>query len=133
LKSIKGMSGGPVFGFRRGKDGTLKNWVIAVQSWWDADLRIAYSTRIREILDLFAAGTANALCAIWRALRAEWFHTTQAEKANGTDVRNCVKHYLDRASHSDVVLRHLWESWSEDERHKVLMETFPDGAYPRED
>jgi hypothetical protein len=133
LKSIRGMSGGPVFGFRRGKDSNLRYWVIAVQSWWDANLRIAYSTRIREILDIFAVGTAKTLEAIWRALRGEWFQSTQAEMVSGAEVRYCVKQYLDQGSYSDLALRELWGSWSEEERHQVLMEIFPDGEYPLDD
>ncbi len=34
LNSIIGMSGGPIFGFKGGKDGRLRYWVIALQSEW---------------------------------------------------------------------------------------------------
>jgi hypothetical protein len=129
LTSIKGMSGGPVFGFRQGRDGGWKYWVIAVQSWWDAELRIAYSTRIREILDFFAVGASKSLRAVWMALRGEWFERTHAEKATGEEVRHGVKHYLDLGNHRDLAFRKLWGSWSEEEKDAILVEAFPEGEY----
>lgn len=45
LKSIVGMSGGPIFGFRNSPNGECRYWVVALQSWWDArnadDLRLS--------------------------------------------------------------------------------------------
>jgi len=36
ISDIKGMSGGPIFGFHKHDDGKLTNHVVALQSrWWD--------------------------------------------------------------------------------------------------
>ncbi|MFK8251709.1 hypothetical protein [Ancylobacter terrae] len=34
LESIKGMSGGPIFGFKKYEDGSMKYWIVAIQSSW---------------------------------------------------------------------------------------------------
>jgi hypothetical protein len=34
LKTVKGMSGGPIYGFRRDDNGQLTYHVVALQSWW---------------------------------------------------------------------------------------------------
>jgi hypothetical protein len=40
LQSVKGMSGGPIFGFRLEPD--IRYWVVALQSSWNPTLRIVY-------------------------------------------------------------------------------------------
>jgi len=40
IKSVKGMSGGPIFGFRLGPE--ISYWVVALQSSWDPNTRIVY-------------------------------------------------------------------------------------------
>jgi len=40
LRTIKGMSGGPIYGFRHTDDGRLLYHVVALQSWWDPDSKI---------------------------------------------------------------------------------------------
>jgi hypothetical protein len=42
IPSIKGMSGGPIYGFRQLEDGKWTYHVVALQSWWDEKKRIAY-------------------------------------------------------------------------------------------
>lgn len=40
IRTIKGMSGGPIYGFRTRDDGKLLYHIVALQSWWDPDTRI---------------------------------------------------------------------------------------------
>jgi len=52
IKSLKGMSGGPIFGFFR-SDKKLLYTTVAVQSWWDKKRRIAFGTSLPPVMDLF--------------------------------------------------------------------------------
>ncbi len=58
IKSIKGMSGGPIFGFRRTKAGQWVYHVVALQSWWKPDSRIIFgcplfdfAERLHQLID----------------------------------------------------------------------------------
>ena len=57
LPSIVGMSGGPIFGFKKGEGGQLQYWVVAVQSWWRPATRIIFGYPVRT----FAAIVEQAL------------------------------------------------------------------------
>ena len=52
LKSIKGMSGGPIFGFREEPNGRFRYWVVALQSSWDAGKRIVYGCSLPILASL---------------------------------------------------------------------------------
>ncbi len=52
IKSIVGMSGGPILGFRKNADGQLAYWPVAIQSRWLPDRRIV----IGSFLPPLAAG-----------------------------------------------------------------------------
>ncbi len=41
-QTVKGMSGGPIFGFRRNQNGQWTYHVAALQSWWDEKKRIIF-------------------------------------------------------------------------------------------
>jgi hypothetical protein len=53
IKSMKGMSGGPVFGFLRRPENKLVYTIAAVQSWWDRERRIAFATRLPPLMAEF--------------------------------------------------------------------------------
>lgn len=57
LKSIVGMSGGPIFGIRIEPNGQVLYWVVAVQSWWDPATRTIYGCPV----PVFAGLVADAL------------------------------------------------------------------------
>jgi hypothetical protein len=42
IPSVKGMSGGPIYGFRRSDDGRWWYHVVALQSWWNRQTRTVY-------------------------------------------------------------------------------------------
>jgi hypothetical protein len=42
IPSIVGMSGGPIYGFRKQPDGQWTYHIVALQSWWYEDKRIAF-------------------------------------------------------------------------------------------
>ena len=46
-KSIRGMSGGPVLGFR--EDEPERCWLAGLQSWWNRDLRTAYVCKTKIV------------------------------------------------------------------------------------
>jgi hypothetical protein len=50
LKSVKGMSGGPIFGFCR--EPQLRYWVVALQSSWNAEKRIVYGCSLPVLASL---------------------------------------------------------------------------------
>jgi hypothetical protein len=52
LSSIVGMSGGPIFGFKKGMDGLLRYWIVAVQSWWRPATRITFGCPVRTFAAL---------------------------------------------------------------------------------
>jgi hypothetical protein len=47
VPSIVGMSGGPIFGFKKGPDGLLRYWIVAVQSHWRPATRITFAASTR--------------------------------------------------------------------------------------
>lgn len=51
LTDIDGMSGGPIFGFKR-IDGEMRYWVIALQSGWFSGKRIIFACRIRQLCEV---------------------------------------------------------------------------------
>jgi hypothetical protein len=52
LPSIVGMSGGPIFGFKKGEDGMLRYWIVAVQSRWRESARITFGCPVRTFATL---------------------------------------------------------------------------------
>ena len=52
LDSVVGMSGGPIFGFRKNDDGHLGYWPVAVQSSWLPKSRIVRATSIPLLASL---------------------------------------------------------------------------------
>jgi hypothetical protein len=60
LKSVKGMSGGPIFGFRQEGD-ELRYWVIALQSSWDRDKRITYGCDLPTLASLMTEWAREAV------------------------------------------------------------------------
>src|SRR5262249_54517786 len=48
IPDIRGMSGGPILGFRRNKDNQWEYWVVALQSWWFPDRRIIFGCSLPE-------------------------------------------------------------------------------------
>ena len=59
LNSIVGMSGGPIFGFRRYPNGEQRYWVVALQSWWDPETRTIYGCPVPIFARLVAEAFAN--------------------------------------------------------------------------
>lgn len=49
LANISGMSGGPIFGFRRTPEGRLAYWPVAIQSRWFPESRVVVGTLIHKI------------------------------------------------------------------------------------
>lgn len=45
-QTVKGMSGGPIFGFRKRQDGSMLYHVVALQSWWDEKRRIIFGCSV---------------------------------------------------------------------------------------
>jgi hypothetical protein len=52
LPSIVGMSGGPIFGFRKSENGELQYWTVAVQSMWREKSRIIFGCPVRTFATL---------------------------------------------------------------------------------
>jgi len=55
VPDIKGMSGAPIFGFRRGRDGQLRHWIIALQSRWDRDKKIIFGCPVPNFAEIVQA------------------------------------------------------------------------------
>jgi hypothetical protein len=49
IRSVEGMSGGPIFGFRRDESGRLRYWVVALQSAWNSGTRVVYGCPLSVI------------------------------------------------------------------------------------
>ncbi len=64
LRSVKGMSGGPIFGFRLSPDGTLHYWVVALQSSWNPSKRIVYGCSLPALASLMTKWTNDAIPAL---------------------------------------------------------------------
>ncbi len=64
VKSIKGMSGGPIFGLKKRDDGQYLYWAVALQSWWDPETRTTYGCPLpifgRILIDYLNAHEGNA-------------------------------------------------------------------------
>jgi hypothetical protein len=56
-QTVVGMSGGPIYGFRRDDQGRLSYHVVALQSWWDPDKRIIFGCSVPK----FAEGVYQAM------------------------------------------------------------------------
>lgn len=52
LNSVKGMSGGPIFGFTIGED--IRYWVVALQSTWRPTSRIVYGCSLPVLASLMS-------------------------------------------------------------------------------
>jgi hypothetical protein len=57
IETIEGMSGGPIYGFRRGPTGQLVYHVVALQSRWRPESRIIFGCNVR----LFAEESVRIL------------------------------------------------------------------------
>jgi hypothetical protein len=51
---MRGMSGGPVFGFKNRPAQAPLYGLVAVQSWWDRERRLAFGTRFDIFIELLA-------------------------------------------------------------------------------
>jgi hypothetical protein len=54
ITDVKGVSGGPIFGFRKRNDGTWDYRVVAMQSWQGAGDGVIYGTPIRSFAPIVA-------------------------------------------------------------------------------
>jgi hypothetical protein len=54
LSSIVGMSGGPIFGLKKMPNGEWRYWVVALQSWWDAETKTVYGCPVPIFASLIA-------------------------------------------------------------------------------
>jgi hypothetical protein len=61
IKSIRGMSGGPIFGFKLRPGQAPLYWVVAIQSWWDKDRRIVFGSRLATVMRLFEMEVLSTL------------------------------------------------------------------------
>lgn len=59
LKSVEGMSGGPIFGFRQEGE-ELRYWVVALQSSWDRQRRITYGCDLPLLASLMTEWVREA-------------------------------------------------------------------------
>ncbi len=63
LQSVVGMSGGPIFGFRRVPGEGLSYWVVAMQSWWNKETRVIYGCPVpifaRLVEEVLDSGTGH--------------------------------------------------------------------------
>ena len=57
ISSVEGMSGGPIFGFRKSASGQWFYQIVGLQSWWRPETRIIFGCS----LPLFAEAVQNAL------------------------------------------------------------------------
>ena len=57
IKSVKGMSGGPIFGFRLEPE--MSYWVVALQSSWDPTKRIVYGCSLPILASLMTKWAAD--------------------------------------------------------------------------
>jgi hypothetical protein len=59
VPNIKGMSGGPILGFRGTPDGGLESWVVAVQSCWYEESRIIRGCPVPVFAELIRTAIRN--------------------------------------------------------------------------
>jgi len=69
LKSIKGMSGGPIFAFQKDKEGRIRYWLVGLQSSWVPDKQIIIAHPITVL------GKALRECFIIRSLTQSLAYT----------------------------------------------------------
>ncbi|TPO13754.1 hypothetical protein [Mesorhizobium sp. B1-1-5] len=62
-KDAKGMSGGPIFGFRIDPGPEVRYWVVALQSSWDPDSRTIYATPMPTLASLMTEWASAAIRA----------------------------------------------------------------------
>lgn len=62
LKSVEGMSGGPIFGFKQ-EGQELRYWVVALQSSWDRQKRITYGCNLPLLASLMTEWASEAVSA----------------------------------------------------------------------
>jgi len=62
LRSVEGMSGGPIFGFRQ-EGQELRYWVVALQSSWDRQRRITYGCDLPLLASLMMKWGSEAASA----------------------------------------------------------------------
>lgn len=55
LPSIVGMSGGPIFGFKKNAAGQMEYWIVAVQSWWRRNQRITFGCPVKVFASIVEA------------------------------------------------------------------------------
>ena len=55
LNSIKGMSGGPIFGFKLMPNGQLRYWIVALQTSWERETRTVYGCSVPVLASLLTA------------------------------------------------------------------------------
>lgn len=60
LKSLKGMSGGPIFGFNFDGEGT-RYWLVAIQSSWDRAQSLVYGCPIPILASLMTRWSDEVL------------------------------------------------------------------------
>lgn len=60
-KSVKGMSGGPIFGFRIYPGPEVRYWVVALQSSWDPISRTIYATPLPILASLMTEWASEAI------------------------------------------------------------------------
>jgi hypothetical protein len=61
ISSIKGMSGGPIYGFRQLDNGSWVYHVVALQSWWDEKRRIAYGCSLPYFAEALHSAAVDLL------------------------------------------------------------------------
>jgi len=52
LKSLEGMSGGPIFGFRQESNGEFRYWVVALQSSWIGSTKVTFGSSLPVLASL---------------------------------------------------------------------------------
>ena len=58
-KSVKGMSGGPIFGFQLGPKKELRYWVVALQSSWNPQTRVIRGCSLPVLATLMTEAARN--------------------------------------------------------------------------
>lgn len=70
IEDIKGMSGGPIFGFKHQPDG-LRYWILAAQSVWYARRRITIGCFVKELVTALKSGFDEMLVEAAGSLSSE--------------------------------------------------------------
>lgn len=58
IKSIDGMSGGPMIAFKQNEEGRWRYWIIGIQYGWNESSRIIYAFPLNELLHEITKGLA---------------------------------------------------------------------------